>query len=53
MQHLLLRVVFKSNQAWPKGLSFVEWVQVGWGGGSKAMGGWGKASVQTDDYHHK
>ncbi len=23
------------------------------GGGSKAMGGWGKASVQTDDYHHK
>ncbi len=53
LQEVRLRAVFKSEQAWPESLSFFEWVQVEWGGGSKAMGEWGKASVQTDDYHHK
>ncbi len=52
MQHVRLRAVFKSYQAWPESLSFVEWVQVGWGR-SKAMREWGKASVQTDGYYHK
>ncbi len=42
MQHVRLRVVFKSNQAWPGGLSFVEWVQVGWGGGGVSQWGDGE-----------
>ncbi len=52
MLQVRLRAVLKSQQAWPESLSFVEWVQVEWGG-SNGMGRWGKTSVQTDGYYHK